>query len=127
MACADWLEAEIDQIDPRAIVALGSTAARSLLGYSVPVNEHAGQWLQRNDGRPVLVLHHPAAVLRAAPEARAALHARWLRLLGDAARYLPDVRNVLDASNGPDVPDVPDAIDAIDAIDATDSPNASWA
>ena len=130
MACADWLEAEIDQIDPRAIVALGSTAARSLLGYAVPVNEHAGQWLQRSDGRPVLVLHHPAAVLRAAPEARAALHARWFRSLGDAARYLPDVRNVLDGSNGPDAPDVPDAInatDATDAIDATDSPNASWA
>ncbi len=88
LACADWLEAEIEQIGPRAIVALGATAARSLLGQSVAVTEHAGQWLQRNDGRPVLVLQHPAALLRAAPSAQAALHAAWLRSLSDATRYL---------------------------------------
>ncbi len=88
LACADWLEAEIEQIGPRAIVALGATAARSLLGHSVAVTEHAGQWLQRGDGRPVLVLQHPAALLRAAPSAQAMLHAAWLRSLSDATRYL---------------------------------------
>jgi uracil-DNA glycosylase len=88
LACADWLEAEIEQIAPRAIVALGATAARSLLGHSVAVTEHAGQWLHRHDGRPVLVLQHPAALLRAAPSAQAALHAAWLRSLRDAGRYL---------------------------------------
>jgi uracil-DNA glycosylase len=88
LACADWLEAEIEQIGPRAIVALGATAARSLLGQSVAVTEHAGQWLQRHDGRPVLVLQHPAALLRAAPSAQAALHAAWLQSLRDAGRYL---------------------------------------
>ncbi len=88
LACADWLEAEIEQIGPRAIVALGATAARSLLGPSVAVTEHAGQWLRRDDGRPVLVLQHPAALLRAAPSAQAALHAAWLQSLRDAGRYL---------------------------------------
>ena len=87
-ACADWLEAEIAQIGPRAIVALGATAARSLLGPAVAVTEHAGQWLQRADGRPVLVLQHPAALLRAPPETQAPLHAAWLRSLGDAGRFL---------------------------------------
>ena len=87
-ACADWLEAEISQIGPRAIVALGATAARSLLGQSVAVTEHAGQWLQRADGLPVLVLQHPAALLRAAPAAQAALHAAWRSRLADAARFL---------------------------------------
>jgi uracil-DNA glycosylase len=95
LACADWLEAEIAQVGPRAIVALGATAARSLLGRSVPIHEHAGQWLQRTDGRPVLVLQHPAAVLRAAASAsasasaQASLHAEWVRSLSDASRYLP--------------------------------------
>jgi uracil-DNA glycosylase family protein len=91
-ACADWLEAEIEQVKPRAIVALGATAARSLLGRSVPINEHTEHWLQRSDGRPVLVLQHPAALLRAAsmgPPAPASLHAAWVRSLSDAARYLP--------------------------------------
>jgi uracil-DNA glycosylase len=88
LACADWLEAEIEQIGPRAIVALGATATRSLLGQSVAVTEHAGKWLQRSDGRPVLVLQHPAALLRAAPSAQAALHAAWVRSLSDATRYL---------------------------------------
>jgi uracil-DNA glycosylase len=88
LACADWLEAEIAQIGPRAIVALGATAARSLLGASVAVHEHAGQWLQRADGLPVLVLQHPAALLRAAPAAQPRLHATWLESLRDASRYL---------------------------------------
>ncbi len=87
LACAEWLEAEIEDIGPRAIVALGATAARSLLGRPVAVNEHAGQWLLRGDGRPVLVLHHPAALLRADPSAQAALHAAWLQSLAGAARF----------------------------------------
>jgi uracil-DNA glycosylase len=89
MACADWLEDEIGDIKPRAIVALGATAARSLLGLSVPVNAHAGQWLHRSDGRPVLVLQHPAALLRAAPATQPALRASWVQALSAAARYLP--------------------------------------
>lgn len=89
LACADWLEDEITQINPRAIVALGATAARSLLGMSVPVTEHAGQWLQREDGRPVLVLQHPAALLRAPPHLQASLKLDWTRALGDAARHFP--------------------------------------
>lgn len=89
LACADWLEAEIEQVQPRAIIALGATAARSLLGTALAVGEHAGQWLKREDGRSVLVLQHPAALLRAAPQAQAALHARWLQHLAGAARFLP--------------------------------------
>ena len=88
LACAEWLEAEIAQVGPRAIVALGATAARSLLDAAVAVHEHAGQWLTRADGRPVLVLQHPAALLRADPTAQSRLHAAWLASLGDAARYL---------------------------------------
>jgi uracil-DNA glycosylase len=88
LGCADWLEDEIEQVGPRAIVALGATAARSLLGTSVAVTENAGQWLQRDDCRPVLVLQHPAALLRAAPNLRDALQAKWVQALSGAARYL---------------------------------------
>lgn len=87
-ACLQWLEAEIGAVQPRAFVALGATAARSLLGAPVKVTAHLGQWLQRPDGRPVLVTLHPAAILRAAPQAREAMTAAWIRSLGPAGEWL---------------------------------------
>lgn len=86
-ACLHWLEAEIESLQPRAIVALGATAARSLLGAAVSVTTHEGQWLQRGDGVPVLVCLHPAAILRADPQRRDELHARWLASLAQATPW----------------------------------------
>jgi uracil-DNA glycosylase len=65
-ACLHWLEDEIALVKPKALVALGATAARSLLGRAVPVLANRGQWLPRPDGRPVLVTVHPSSLLRAA-------------------------------------------------------------
>ena len=84
-ACLDWLEHEIDSLQPRVIVALGATAARSLLGRDVAVTRERGQWLERPDGRRVLVTLHPSALLRTPPEAREEAHAAWLRDLGKLA------------------------------------------
>ena len=67
-ACARWLEQEIALVQPRALVALGATAARSLLGRAVVVTKERGHWLRREDGRAVLVTLHPSALLRMAPE-----------------------------------------------------------
>ena len=77
-ACLHWLEAEIDAVQPRALVALGATAARQLLGRMVPVLSTRGTWLRRADGRPVLVTLHPAAILRGDPAEREAAVARWI-------------------------------------------------
>lgn len=85
-ACAHWLEAEIERVQPQALVALGATAARSLLGRQVAVLSERGQWLQgRPDGRPVLVTLHPSALLRMQPEERDAAYARWLEDLALAS------------------------------------------
>jgi DNA polymerase len=65
-ACAQWLEAEIRLVAPQAILALGATAAASVLGRGVGVAQCLGSWWQRADGVPVWVVHHPAAVLRRA-------------------------------------------------------------
>ena len=65
-ACAQWLEAEVRLVAPQAILALGGTAASSVLGRSVGVAASLGSWWQRDDGVPVWVVHHPAAVLRRA-------------------------------------------------------------
>lgn len=71
-ACRHWLEDEIALVRPRALVALGATAARSLLGRSVSVTAERGQWLQRSDGLQVLVTLHPSALLRLLPDDREA-------------------------------------------------------
>jgi DNA polymerase len=63
-ACLHWLEDEIALVQPAALVALGATAARSLLGRAVPVTAERGHWLPRPDGREVLVTLHPSALLR---------------------------------------------------------------
>jgi uracil-DNA glycosylase len=63
-ACQHWLEDEIALVKPQALVALGSSAARSLMGRAVPVMAERGQWLVRADGRKVLITLHPSALLR---------------------------------------------------------------
>lgn len=63
-ACRHWLDEEIALVRPRALVALGATAARALLGRPVGVLSERGEWLQRDDGLRVLVTVHPSALLR---------------------------------------------------------------
>ena len=86
-ACEHWLDSEIALVQPKAIVALGATAARQLVGWSVPVLRERGHWLRRTDGLPVLITLHPSALLRIDPAAREAAYEAWLKDLGLASRY----------------------------------------
>jgi DNA polymerase len=54
----------------------------------VSVTEHEGRWLLRDDGVPVLVCLHPAAILRADPQRQDALRARWIDSLRQASALL---------------------------------------
>jgi len=67
-ACMHWLNDEIAIVKPEALVALGATAARSLMGRAVPVMASRGRWLEREDGRKVLITLHPSALLRVPSE-----------------------------------------------------------
>jgi DNA polymerase len=87
-ACLHWLESEIQHVKPQAIVALGSTAARQLMGYAVPVMAQRGHWLERADGLRVLITLHPSALLRVTDEDRAKAYAMWLDDLRQAAKLL---------------------------------------
>jgi DNA polymerase len=85
LACLHWLESEIAVVRPKAIVALGSTAARALLGSGVKVTTERGKWLRRVDDVAVLVTLHPSALLRGDPAMRAQAFEAWLADLGQAA------------------------------------------
>ena len=85
-ACHHWLEDEIALVRPAAMVALGASAARSLLGRAVPVTANRGQWLQRPDGLQVLVTLHPSALLRVDPEQREAAFEAFVADLRQAQR-----------------------------------------
>jgi uracil-DNA glycosylase len=88
-ACLHWLEDEIRLVKPRALVALGATAARSLLGHATPVLANRGQWLPREDGLMVLVTLHPSALLRVRGDDER--HAAFDAFVADlrAAKHVP--------------------------------------
>jgi len=68
--CAPFLFRQIEAIAPRAIVALGSPAAKTLLGTKVGITALRGKWGQFR-GIPVMPTFHPAYLLRAyTPENR---------------------------------------------------------
>ncbi|WP_322886153.1 UdgX family uracil-DNA binding protein (plasmid) [Sinorhizobium medicae] len=63
-ACAWWLGAEIDELRPEIVVALGATALMSLLGRGVGVTKNRGQFVPAPGGFSVLVTIHPSYLLR---------------------------------------------------------------
>jgi DNA polymerase len=87
-ACLHWLESEIEHVKPQALIALGSTAARQLMGRPVPVMANRGQWLEREDGLRVLITLHPSALLRIVGDDREAAYARWLADLRQADKLV---------------------------------------
>lgn len=86
-ACRPWLERELELVRPRAVIALGATAARALLARKIAVLELRGQWIARADGVPVLITLHPSALLRWRGDDRTAAFERWLDDLRAAAPH----------------------------------------
>lgn len=64
-ACKPWLEAEIEVVHPALIVALGATAAQSLLGSTFRLLANRGRVITDSLPTPVLATIHPSAILRA--------------------------------------------------------------
>ncbi len=67
-ACLPWLDAEIDLIRPRVLVALGSTAAQALLGKQVLVTRDHGRFFPSKLAPAVMATIHPSAILRTETE-----------------------------------------------------------
>ena len=63
-ACRPWLQAEVAAVNPQLIVAMGSTAARSVMGREMRVMSDRGQFFSHEWAESVLVTVHPSALLR---------------------------------------------------------------
>jgi uracil-DNA glycosylase len=69
-ACAPWLEAELEVVDPEVMVCLGATAVRAVIGTKARVMKQHGEFLESKLGRTAMPTLHPSAILRADPEDR---------------------------------------------------------
>jgi uracil-DNA glycosylase len=69
-ACRPWLEAELEAVQPRVLVLLGSTAAQSLLGREFRVTQHRGELLESDLAEAVTATVHPSSILRGEPAER---------------------------------------------------------
>jgi uracil-DNA glycosylase family protein len=64
-ACTPWLEEELRVVQPDALVPLGATAAKALLGASFRVTRQRGQVIEDTGLAPIVVATiHPSAILR---------------------------------------------------------------
>ena len=69
-ACAPWLEAELEVVDPELLVCLGATAVKAVIGPQARVMKDHGQILESRLGRRAVPTLHPSAILRADPKDR---------------------------------------------------------
>ena len=63
-ACKPWLDAELEVIEPEALVIMGAIAARALLGGSFRVTQHRGELLDSDLAPIVSATVHPSSILR---------------------------------------------------------------
>ena len=65
LACRLWLDEEIEAVRPAMIVALGATAASTLLGSAAKVTRDRGKLFESTLAPMVTLTVHPSSILRA--------------------------------------------------------------
>jgi uracil-DNA glycosylase len=63
-ACMPWLQEELRVVGPEALVLLGATAAKALMGSSFRLTQHRGELLDLELAPIVTATIHPSAILR---------------------------------------------------------------
>jgi uracil-DNA glycosylase len=88
-ACLPWLRAELDVVDPEALVLLGATAAQALLGSGFKLTQARGRALESELAQLVTATVHPSSILRAPDdEARYAAREQFATDLRIVAEFL---------------------------------------
>ena len=91
-ACKFWLDHEISLVRPKVIVALGASAAQSLLGRaSVTISKLRGEPIALDETTMLFVTNHPSYLLRI-PDAEARMRER--------AKFEADLAQVRDVMAG---------------------------
>jgi len=89
LACRMWLDGEVANVRPRAIVALGATAAGVLAGPKIRVTKDRGRMLETPLAQFLSVTVHPSSILRApSDEQRRAAMEQFVADLKAVARWL---------------------------------------
>jgi uracil-DNA glycosylase len=91
-ACHQWLERELETIEPKLIVALGATAARAVFGRATAIEKNRGRIIPAAQAKTgydadVLVTVHPSFLLRVPDEDRAEAFQRFVADLKLAKPY----------------------------------------
>jgi uracil-DNA glycosylase len=89
--CKWWLDLELQIVQPQLVVAMGSTAARSLLQRPVTIESVRGQPLPLGPGRTLLVTVHPSFLLRLTDPAKERESERFVADLKVIAKLKPVV------------------------------------
>jgi uracil-DNA glycosylase family protein len=89
-ACRPWLDQELEVVRPEALVLLGATAAKALLGSSFRVTQHRGELLDSELADIVTATVHPSSILRGPPEDRQANREALVADLRVVARALDE-------------------------------------
>jgi uracil-DNA glycosylase len=63
-ACMPWLDTEIKLVRPEALVTLGATAAKALLGSGFRLTQHRGERIDSDLAPIVAATIHPSAIVR---------------------------------------------------------------
>lgn len=84
--CRWWLEGERAQVRPRIVLALGASAARSLLGRTVSVQKERARPFPLDDGSELWITTHPSYLLRLPDGSRAE----------EERKFITDLRAVVD-------------------------------
>jgi uracil-DNA glycosylase len=87
-ACKPWLAEELRVVEPEALIILGATAAKAMLGSSFRVTQHRGELLESELAPIVAATIHPSAILRqrddASRQAERVAFAEDLRVVAQA-------------------------------------------
>ena len=85
-ACRQWLERELDFVQPKVAVAMGATAAQSLFGKAMPVNKNRGHLFDLGETKGLITIH-PSYLLRILEPGDA--NAEYARFVSDLSLLLP--------------------------------------
>jgi len=86
-SCSPFLMRQIDSIQPKVIVCLGATAAKTILNTTRGISQFRGEWLEWR-GHKLMATYHPAYLLRN-PPAKADVWKDLQKVMAELGLQLP--------------------------------------